>query len=158
MKQFNFQLQQLKWKYFLHHQINDYRKEAHLKCWNRYQLKYSDQYFEVFWTGLVFHLKTMTMKCHLGQWRRKRTVVSKVSQLQIGFNLSWRLYLNLKDRRWLNASLSLIINFKSLGLCYWKVLFAERFVKGNTNLPQFLTFESKLFHSIKIEMKKVFLK
>ena len=100
----------------------------------------------------------------LGQWRRSWIVVSTVLQLQIEFNLSWKLSLILWNRRWLKHNLSLVISFKPLGLRLWKVLLAEDLMKANicllkiASLSEFLILESKLFYSIIAERKKEFLK
>ena len=67
----------------------------------------------------------------LGKWRRQRIVVSTVPQLQIRFSESWKLCLNLWNRRWLKRSLSLVISIKSLGLWQWKILSAGGLMKVN---------------------------
>ena len=56
-------------------------------------------------------------------------VVLIVPQLQIGLNVSWKLWLNLWNIRWLNPSLSPVISFKTLELWQWEVLFAEGLMK-----------------------------
>ena len=72
----------------------------------------------------------------LGQWRREWIVVSTVPQLQIGFNVSWKLCLNLWNRGWLQPSLSLVISFKPSGQWQWKVLFAKGLVKANMKIAR----------------------
>ena len=52
--------------------------ETHLNCWGRLYLKYSHQYFEVFWRALAFHLKN---------WDNSIANISTVPQLQIRFNV-----------------------------------------------------------------------
>ena len=113
----------------------------------------------------------------LGQWRRQCIVVSTVPQLQIRFNLSWKLCLDLWNRGWLKPNLSFAISFKPSRQWQWKVLFAEglmkayirflkiaqefqevRFLKITQKRPsKFLILESK-FHSIIVEGKKWFFK
>ena len=61
-----------------------------------------------------------------GQWRKK-WVMDSISwpQLHKGFNVSWKLCLNLCSLRWLKPSLSLVISLILLGLGISKTEFGE---------------------------------
>ena len=89
-------------------------------------------------------------------------VVWTVPQLQIRFNVSWKLYWNIWNRGWLNSSLSLVISFKPLKLWQWKILFAKFLLTANIHflksakLSEFFIFKPK-FHSIIVEGKKEYL-
>ena len=89
---------------------------------------------------------------------------SAVPQLQTGFDISWKLSLNLWNQRWPNPSLSLVSSFKSLGLWDCKVLFVEDLMRANmrllksSKLSEFVTLGSKLFLCIIVEGKKEILK
>ena len=56
-----YSIEAVKTEYFLHHQMNLHQIEALLKCCNRLDLKYSNQYFEVCWRVLVLHLKNTSV-------------------------------------------------------------------------------------------------
>ena len=100
-----------------------------------------------------------------GQWRKK-WVVDSISwpQLHKGFNVSWKLCLNLCSLRWLKPSLSLVISLIPLGLRISKTEFGEGRMKlsifslKTEILLEFLRLGSKLFHSIITDGKKEFLK
>ena len=56
-----------------------------------------------------------------GQWRKKWDVVSiSRPQLQRGFQVPWKLCLNLCSLRWLRPSLNLDTNLIPFSLWYWK--------------------------------------
>ena len=65
------------------------------------------------------------------KWRGWWIFVSIVPGLQLRFNVSSKFCLNLQNRRWLNSSLSFVINLKPLGLWWWKVPFAEGLISAN---------------------------
>ena len=101
----------------------------------------------------------------LGQWRRKWHVFSTSQpQVQSGFNVSWKLFLNLCSWRWLSPSRNLVkylIPFRlwqpnmlfAVGLINFKIFFLKMF-----RLGAFSVSESSLFHSIMTDGKEVFLK
>ena len=100
-----------------------------------------------------------------GQWRRLWVVVStSFLQLQIGFNESWKLCLNLWSRRWLKPNLNLVSNFTPLGLWQLKMLFGDGRMNCNIfflkieKLSEFLILLSRLFHSVTMDGKYEFLK
>ena len=120
---------------------------------------------KIFSSILWSFLKSISLSFEkLGQWRRQWIVVSIVPQLQIGFNVSWKLCLNLWNQRWRKLSLSLAITIKPSELWQWKVLFAAGLIKANIHylkiakLSEFLVLESMLFHPIIVEEQKIFLK
>ena len=98
---------------------------------------------------------------YVRQWRRKCAVdsVSK-PQLQNGFKESWKLCLNLRSRKWLKPSRSLVINLIPLGLWQLKRLLGDGLIKFKIlflkilKLLEFLTLWSSLFHSIIVDGKK----
>ena len=62
------------------------------------------------------------------QWRRSWGVVLvSVPQLQIGFNKSWKLCINLSSQRCLKPNLNLVSNFIPLGLWQLNMLFGDGF-------------------------------
>ena len=116
-------------------------------------------------------LRILFMKINLssekrGQWRRPWVVVStSVPQLQIGFNESWKLRLNLRSRRWRKSNLKLGSNFTPLGLWQLEMLFGDdgrinfnRFSLKIEKLSEFLILFSRLFHSVTMDGKYGFLK
>ena len=96
-----------------------------------------------------------------GQWRKK-WVMDSISwpQLHKGFNVSWKLCLNLCSLKWLRPSLSLVISLIPLGLRISKTEFGEGRMKlsifslKTEILLKFLRLGSKLFHSIITDGKK----
>ena len=99
------------------------------------------------------------------QWSRKWLVVSiSWPQEQMGLTVSWKLWLNLCSRRWLNPSLSLVKNIKPLGWWQLKTLFGVGLIKlkifflKTEKLSALRILASKMFHSFIEEGKKVFLK
>ena len=97
---------------------------------------------------------------------RKRWVVDSISwpQLHKGFNVCWKLSLNLCSLKWLKPSLSLVISLIPLGLRISKTEFGEGRMKlsifslKTDILLEFLRLGSKLFHSMIAEGKKEILK
>ena len=85
-------------------------------------------------------------------------------QLHKGFNVSWKLCLNLCSLRWLKPSLSLVISLIPLGLRISKTEFGEGRMKlsifslKTEILLEFLRLRSKLFHSRIADGKKEFWK
>ena len=66
----------------------------------------------------------------LGQWRKKRVVVSvSLPQSHNGFRVSWKPCLNLWSRRWLRLSRNLIRSLILYGLWILKILFAQGRIK-----------------------------
>ena len=60
------------------------------------------------------------------QWRRQWVVIStSVLHLQIGYNESWKLCLNLWSWRWLKPNPNLVSNFTPLGLWQLNMLFGD---------------------------------
>ena len=102
---------------------------------------------------------------YVRQWRRKCAVdsVSK-PQLQNGFKESWKLCLNLRSRKWLKSSRSLVINSIPFGLWQLKRLLADGLINFKIlflkilKLLEFLMLWSSLFHSIIADGKKAFFK
>ena len=102
---------------------------------------------------------------YMGQWRKKSAVdsISK-TQLQNGFKESWKLYLNLSLRKWLEPSRSLVINLIPLELWQLKRLLADGLINFRIlflkilKLLEFLMLWSSLFHSAIVDRKKEFLK
>ena len=64
-----------------------------------------------------------------------------------GLNVSWKLCLNLWNRRWLNSSLIILIKFKHLGLWRWKVLFVEGLMKSWWWKPICVSWKAPVSHS-----------
>ena len=86
------------------------------------------------------------------------------TQLQTGFNISWKLCLNLCSRKWLRSKWSLAMSLIPLWFSKLKTLlevglmnFMILFIKTLKLLP-FLMLWSRLFHSITTEGKNYFLK
>ena len=99
------------------------------------------------------------------QWRRQWVVLwTSVSHLQIRFNKSWKLCLNLWSRRWLKPILNLVSNFTPWGLWQVKVLFGDGRMNCNMfflkieKLSEFLILLFRLFHLVTMDGKYEFLK
>ena len=138
-----------------------------------YSIKYNQSMRWWFWN---YYLKFTSRLCIVlrrvrlslkkkGQWRKKWVVDSiSWSQLHKGFNVSWKLCLNLCSLKWLKPSLSLVISLIPLGLRISKTEFGEGRMKlsifslKTEILLEFLRLGSKLFHSIIADGKKEFLK
>ena len=102
---------------------------------------------------------------YMGQWRMQWEVdLTSKPQLQIGFNVSWKLCLNLWSREWLRPTRSLVISLIPLWFSHLKTLFGVGLIKFRIlflkalKLPTFGMLRSRLFHSITTEGKKKFLK
>ena len=81
-------------------------------------------------------------------------------QLQIGLRESWKLCRDFSSRRWLRHNLNLLINLIPLGLRQLKIEFEDGLKNFKilclkaAEISEFLTFKSKLFHSMAINGKK----
>ena len=79
----------------------------------------------------------------LEQWRRQWIVISiSLEHLQIGFSVSWKLFLNKCWRRWVGPSLNLVRNLISLGLWRLKILLAKACMKLSNFFSNILRFNS----------------
>ena len=116
----------------------------------------------------IFSIKLRRVRLsviYVGEWRRKWAVdsISK-PRLQNGFKESWKLCLNLRSRKWLKPSRSLVINLIPLGLWQLKRLLADGLINFRIlflkilKLLEFLMLWSSLFHSIIVDGKKEFFK
>ena len=123
-------------------------------------------WFKILLSILVILLRGVFLSLRkLGQWRRKWHVFSTSQpQVQSGFNVSWKLFLNLCSLRWLCPSRNLLkylIPFRlwqpntlfAAGLINYKIFFLKIL-----RLGAFWTSWSSLFHSMMTDGKKVFLK
>ena len=123
-------------------------------------------WFKILLSILVILLRRVIYSVRkLGQWRRKWLVFSTSHpQVQSGFNVSWKLFLNLSLWRWLSPSRNLVKHLIPFRLSQLNMLFAVRLINFKTfflkilRLGAFWILRSSLFHSMMIDGKKVFLK
>ena len=98
---------------------------------NHHQEMLESPLFKIFSSILWSLLKSVSLSFEkVGQLRRWWIVAPTVPQLQIGFNVSWKLWLNLPNPRWRKPSLSIVISFKPSVQWQWKKLFAEGLMKA----------------------------
>ena len=113
----------------------------------------------------MFRMLCKTINFSSEEGGQLMVVVSiSVTQLQIGYNESWKLCLNLWSQRWLNPNLNLVSSFILLQLWQLKMLFGDYCMNFNIvflkidKLLQFFILLSRLFHSVTVNGKYAFLK
>ena len=117
------------------------------------------------WFKILLSILVFLSVRKLGQWWRKWHVFSMLQpQVQTGFNVSWKLFLNLCSWRWLSPSRNLVKYLIPFRLWRPNMLFVVSLINFKIfflkilRLGEFWISGSSLFHSMMTDGKKVFLK